>query len=97
MSVTNNHETETIQYKLRLFVAGDAPNSRIARENLKSIQARICKSVSEIEVVDVMNEPEKALQYEIYVTPALQIIKSESITIIFGNLSDSDSLIHLCP
>ncbi|MDY6906394.1 MAG: circadian clock KaiB family protein [Thermodesulfobacteriota bacterium] len=62
-------------YRFRLFVAGDAPNSRLARENLRRLQEQAPDAVFDIQVVDVLDAPEAALKEGVYVTPALQVLE----------------------
>jgi circadian clock protein KaiB len=78
-------------YKMRLFVAGDAPNSRIARENLRRLQERVSAEFS-VEIVDVLKDPQIALSNGIFVTPTLQVMEPGPKTLIFGNLSDDQAL-----
>ena len=76
----------------RLFVAGDAPNSRIARENLR----RWCEDLNDCEVrieeVDVLQDAQTALAEGVFVTPALQVLEPGPGTLIFGNLSNEEVL-----
>ena len=44
--------------KLRLYVAGDAPNSRAATANLR---AAIADHRASVEIIDVLEEPERGL------------------------------------
>ena len=90
----DRRETERLRYKLRLFVSGDVPNSRIARENL---QRRLDDAVITVEIVDVMQEPQKALANGIFLTPALQVLGPEPGAVIYGNLNDADTLLALFP
>ena len=93
----DRRETERLRYKLRLFVSGDAPNSRIARENLQRLQRRLDDAVITVEIVDVMQEPRKALGNGIFLTPALQVLGPEPGAVIYGNLNDADTLLALFP
>ena len=90
--VKNDTENMTGTYKLRLFVTGNAPNSRIAQQNLRKLCERYPDRVFNILVVDVADNPQAALENNIYLTPALQIIEPEPGTIIFGNLNNKETL-----
>ena len=81
-----------VHYLLRLFVAGDAPNSRRARKNLQRLCECFDHDQYDIEVVDVTEDAQMALDEGVFVTPALQIIEPEPGTLIFGDLSDKDAL-----
>lgn len=79
-------------YMLRLFVAGNATNSRIARENLQRLQAKHPEHEFEIEIIDLTLQPEVALEHGVFISPALQILGPVSRGIIYGNLSDDKVL-----
>lgn len=77
---------------LRLYVAGDAPNSLVARENLRQLMAELPAPDVCVEVVDVMHDPDAALEAGVYLTPALQIMAPGAATLVFGNLSNRETL-----
>jgi circadian clock protein KaiB len=77
---------------LRLFVAGDAPHSRIAKENLQRFRERAADCEFEVEVVNVLENPQIMLDLGIYLTPALQVIEPKPGGLIYGNLSDDRTL-----
>jgi circadian clock protein KaiB len=85
----SNGQKMTRHYALRLFVAGNATNSLIARENLERLQAKYLEHKFEIEIIDLNLKPEVALEQGVFVSPALQILGPVSGGIIYGNLSDS--------
>ena len=76
-------------YVLRLFVAGNAANSRIARENLERLQAKFPEHEFSIDIIDLNLKPETALEQGVFISPALQILEPVSGGVIYGNLSDS--------
>jgi len=90
-----NHRSETgtqhVSQKpmtLRLFVAGDGPNSREAVANLKAIRTRCAPSLDvEIEIIDVLQEPLRALEYGVFVTPTLTAFNTPVVSIV-GTLAD---------
>ncbi|MFW6055419.1 MAG: circadian clock KaiB family protein [Thermodesulfobacteriota bacterium] len=85
-------------YVLRLFITGEAPNSFIAKENLRRLQKSLSGCRFEVEIVDVLKTPQVALEHGVYVTPALQIVEpSGPGALIFGNLQNLDSLRALVP
>ncbi|HNB36352.1 MAG TPA: circadian clock KaiB family protein [Anaerolineales bacterium] len=86
---TPNGPTKKVQhYALRLFVAGNAANSQIARENLERLRARYPDYEFEVEVIDLNIDPEVALTHGIFISPALQVIDPPTGGVIYGNLSD---------
>ena len=75
--------------KLRLYVAGDAPNSSLARSNLQSILGVASKGSYELEVVDCLREPKRALNDGVIVTPTLKKLAPAPTQTIVGALTDA--------
>jgi circadian clock protein KaiB len=82
---------------MRLFIAGNAPNSRLARENLQRLCQRLDGHEVKLEIVDVVKDPDSAVAHGIYVTPALQVIEPRPGALVFGNLSNLEALVSLFP
>ncbi len=80
-------------YHMHLFVAGDEPNSRRARENLERLCADHVPGECEIEITDVLVDFQEAIDAGIYVTPALLVNRTESKVTIFGNLSNTQKVL----
>lgn len=81
------------RYAFRLYVAGDAPRSRRAIQNLKTLCDERLAGMHHIEVVDVLREPRRAFQDGIVVTPTLvKLAPGESARII-GDLSDHGAVL----
>ncbi|MFW5942801.1 MAG: circadian clock KaiB family protein [bacterium] len=78
---------------LRLFVAGNAPNSQRARANLERINDRYFDHRCQIEIVDVFEQPDLALQQGIVVTPTLLRLAPGPLLRIIGDLSDSERVL----
>ncbi len=79
---------------LRLYVAGNGPNSSAARANLQTVirdsdgdGPRV-----ELEVVDVLKDPLRALEDGILVSPTLVRLSPRPTVRIVGNLSDLDTV-----
>ena len=75
--------------RLLLFVAGDEPNSMRAQANLAESEAA---ADFDLEVVDVLEDFERALSHSILVTPALLVEQREGKVMIVGDLSDRERL-----
>ena len=78
--------------KLRLYVAGDAPNSVIAIANAKVI----CEqhfTEGQFEIVDILKHPMRGLADGIIVTPTLVKLLPLPIQRVIGNLSDSTKVL----
>lgn len=78
----------------RLFVAGNEPHSRRARENLKKICADRLLETHRIEIVDVLEDFQAALESSIFLTPALMVAAPGSTVIIYGDLSDEPEVLR---
>lgn len=79
--------SKPVQYRMRLFVAGDEPNSTLARKNLKDICESELKGNYSLDIIDVFEDYAPALDENILVTPALVIDHPKKMK-IFGNLQD---------
>ena len=79
--------------ELRLYVAGNAPNSRLAIANAKAICETHFASAHALEVVDLLVEPLRALADGIVVTPTLLRVWPEPVLRVIGNLNDPDKVL----
>ncbi len=75
------------EYRFRLFVAGNEPNSHLAEQNLRSICQEYLSGRHDIEIVDVLTDFEAALNAQIMVAPAVVLVAPRSVT-LFGTLAD---------
>jgi circadian clock protein KaiB len=74
---------------LRLYVAGHAPNSARAIANARAICDDHFASGCEIEIVDVLEHPQRAVADGIIVTPTLVKLSPLPVRRMIGNLSDT--------
>ena len=81
------------QFKFRLYVAGDAPNSAQAIANLNSICRTHLHSKCGIEIVDVFREPKRALADGIFMTPTLVKVAPGVSCRIVGTLSHTQTVL----
>ncbi len=79
---------------LRLYVADSAPNSAMAIANLAAICKEHFGGKFELEIIDVLEYPQRALADGIIVTPSLTKISPSPLARIVGNLSDTKSVLH---
>ena len=79
---------------LRLYIADSAPNSTRAIANLAAICKAHLGDRFELEIIDVLEYPQRALADGILVTPSLTKISPAPSAKIVGNLSDTDSVLH---
>jgi circadian clock protein KaiB len=80
--------------KFRLYVAGDALNSTQAVANLNAICLAYLPGRHEIEVVDVFQEPKRALADGIMMTPTLVKLGPLPARRIVGTLSEEHSVLR---
>ena len=80
-------------YLLRLFVAGNGPNSRLALSNLRRLCREHLKGRCTIETVDVVKHFEAAVRDNILITPALILVAPRPRVIVLGNLSDRQKVL----
>jgi len=79
-------------YHMRLFVAGDASNSRKARANLERICEERLGGDAEFEVIDVLEDFQTALDCGVLVTPELVVEAPVSVKIA-GTLSNPEQVL----
>jgi circadian clock protein KaiB len=77
---------------LRLYVAGNAPNSVRAIANAKAICLEHYGDNCELEIVDLMEQPLRALADEIIVTPTLLRLQPLPMRRVIGNLNDLEQV-----
>ena len=80
-------------YLLRLFMAGNGPNSKKALANLRSLCQEHLNGRCTIETVDVVRDYEAAVKNNILVTPALILVAPLPRVIVLGNLSDQQKVL----
>lgn len=78
---------------LRLYVAGQAPNSVRASGNAKSLCESHFQGRYELEIVDLMTEPTRASTDGIVVTPTLVKVSPKPVRRVIGNLSDIERVL----
>lgn len=77
---------------LRLYVAGDAPNSQLALQRLQEFCRAHLEGRYQLEIVDVIRQPERALADRVLLTPMLLRVKPAPVRTIIGNLSETAAL-----
>lgn len=79
---------------LRLYIANGAPNSLQAVSNLAAICKEYPQRSFELEIIDVLIHPLRALDDGIVVTPSLSKMSPAPPMRIVGNLSDTNTVLH---
>jgi circadian clock protein KaiB len=78
---------------VRLYVAGDGPNAVTARRNLDAFLAQYPDYQVELEVIDVLRNPERGLADGVLVTPLLVKVAPPPERRVIGNLQDRTALV----
>ena len=81
--------------QFRLYVAGNAPNSLLARRNLDTLLRSLEPGSYRLEVIDCMTDPMRTLADGIVVTPTLRRTEPKPETTVIGTLSDPETLRHI--
>ena len=79
----------TARLQLRLYVAGGAPNSTLAESNLTSLLESNGIVDYDLEIIDCIKDPRRALGDGVLVTPTLVRFAPPPPQTIVGTLSDA--------
>ena len=82
-------------FTFRLYVAGDAPNSLQAIANLAQLCETYLPDRHEIEIVDVLLNPKRALDESILMTPTLVTDSPYPGHRIVGTLSHTEPILQI--
>ena len=74
---------------LRLYVAGDGPNSTAARANLRRLLSQQSPATYDVEIVDCLRDPLRAIEEGVLVTPTLLRVSPPPRRTIVGSLSEA--------
>ena len=80
-------------YRLRLYVAGQTPKSIMAFRNLKQICEEHLQGRYEIEIIDLLENPQLARGDQILAVPTLVRRLPEPIKKIIGDLSNTERVL----
>ncbi|BAY25069.1 circadian clock protein KaiB [Calothrix sp. NIES-2100] len=80
-------------YVLKLYVAGNTPNSVRALKTLKDILDQEFQGVYALKVIDVLKSPQLAEEDKILATPTLSKILPPPVRKIIGDLSDRERVL----
>jgi KaiB domain. len=81
------------KFTLRLYVAGQTPKSVRAFANLKALCDEHLDGRYQIEVIDLLEHPEKARGAQIVAIPTLVIKLPQAVRKIIGDLSETDRVL----
>ena len=80
-------------YILKLYVAGNTPNSIRALKTLKNILEQEFQGVYALKVIDVLKNPQLAEEDKILATPTLAKVLPLPVRKIIGDLSDREEVL----
>ncbi len=80
-------------FVLKLYVAGNTPNSMRALKTLKDILDQRFKGVYALKVIDVLKNPHLAEEDKILATPTLSKILPPPVRKIIGDLTDRERVL----
>ena len=80
-------------YILKLYVAGNTPNSIRALKTLNTILEEDFQGVYALKVIDVLKNPQLAEEDKILATPTLSKILPPPVRKIIGDLSDRERVL----
>jgi circadian clock protein KaiB len=78
-----------VKFKFLLYIADDAQNSALAVANLTALCEAHLHDRHDIEIVDVFQEPKRALADGIFMTPTLIKLSPRPVRRIVGILSQT--------
>lgn len=78
--------------QVRLYIAGDSPNSVIALANLRAALGQLPQAQVDLEIIDLLIEPESGLRHGILLTPVLIKLAPAPTRRLLGNLRDAVAL-----
>ncbi len=80
-------------YVLKLYVAGNTPNSARALKTLKTILEQDFQGVYALKVIDVLKNPQLAEEDKILATPTLSKVLPPPVRKIIGDISDREKVL----
>jgi circadian clock protein KaiB len=79
--------------RLRLYISGDAPNSVRAIANCRAICDEHFAAGHELEIVNLLDHPQRALADGVIVTPTLLKLLPLPVQRVIGSLSDTNQVL----
>jgi len=89
----NNRAVKQEEWKLRLYVTDWTPRCTIAYKNIKRICAERLKDRCEIEVIDLLKNPEAARREQIVAIPTLMKVAPKPERVLVGDFSKEERVL----
>jgi len=87
-------ETDSERYLIRLYVAGLTHRSTAALARIKAVCEEYLPGRYELEVIDIYQQPELAVEGQIVVTPTLIKVLPAPLRRLVGDLVDTDKVLR---
>lgn len=81
------------KYRLILYITGTSPRAKIAIANLQRLCENELEGQYELEIVDVLQHPQRAEDEKILATPTLIKMLPPPLRRVIGDLSDKDKVL----
>jgi circadian clock protein KaiB len=81
--------------RLRLYVAGASPNSTLAVANLRAALGGVSEHRVELEIVDILEDPDRGLRDAVVLTPMLVRLEPLPERRVLGSLGDRAVLLSV--
>jgi circadian clock protein KaiB len=78
---------------LSLYLAGESPNSVLAKSNLRAAIAHLAKGDVILELIDILRDPMRGLRDAVLVTPTLIRVAPTPEQRVIGNLRNRNELL----
>lgn len=75
-----------------LYVAGQSPSSTAATDNVSQVLSTLGRQMNSVVIVDVLNQPAKALSACLLVAPAFSVLRDGGNELFRGDLRRIDEL-----
>lgn len=82
------------RHVLRLFVAGETPHGQRATRNLRVLCGKVFGSDYDLDIIDILREPDAAEAHRIMATPTLIKLCPLPRRILIGDMSDTTRVLH---
>ncbi|HEX6628278.1 MAG TPA: circadian clock KaiB family protein [Gemmatimonadaceae bacterium] len=81
------------KYLLTLYVTGNSPRTKVAIDNLNRICSQELEGRYELEIIDVLENPQRAEDERILATPTLIKQLPPPLRRVIGDLSDKEKVL----
>ena len=81
-------------YKLKLYIVGETRNTKRLLDDLKLVLEKGLMESYSLEVIDVLDHPQRAIDDKIFATPTLVKVDPPPVKKIIGNLGDKEIVLE---